>query len=368
MSWAVRLCGGLLATICSCGWSGLASGQPELDGEVPHVDSELCGDGPDAQAFVAALRVELSTGPQLRRSELTAAKSQGEPAEAAGETGPRLSECNVSAGRIELTRGARVVAIDVSDVPPLARPRTAAVAVAETLRYWRVGETTAASSARPAEPRGTTTAPSRPLFHGAPEGSLTNTPERAALTTDARLEAAAPARRGRWFDVGVALRGMAFGGGQTLAWGTSAYVGWRPLRALRAELRASYLTARDDSSLGTARLHAVPLAAALEFTWKPTSRAAEQLETRAGLSIEGWPAWVVVDSSYGFDEPGAQAWALLLDAHALLALGLTRDWALSLGAALSTDLRGVHLQAGGEGGFSLYGIGAGLQLGVERWF
>lgn len=57
---------------------------------------------------------------------------------------------------------------------------------------------------------------------------------------------------------------------------------------------------------------------------------------------------------------------LLADVHATLVSSLHDEWLLLTSIALSKDLFGVRLKAGGEDGFSLAGIAVGARIGIGR--
>jgi hypothetical protein len=255
-----------------------------------------------------------------------------------------LTLCDITAGHVEVVRNGKTTHIDVSDVPELARPRTAAVAVAETLRWWTdqpEGE------ARTAGTRVSSPPSAEPDASTAPAP----TPEKLAP-----------------FGADLGLRAMALGPQRSLFWGVSAHGFYRPQRWFRASVGASYLTSSADSTLGSLRVHVLGASAALDATFARTHPQPFPVEARLGIGAEWLDVTAVARSDYGYDEPHSHAWALLADGHVAVATPLQRVWFLSFTLAAVRDLRGLVLQAGGEDIISLYGWGVNSEVRVERAF
>jgi len=290
------------------------------------LDTRSCVPGPLSDAFLEALRVELAAD------------------ELATSPPARLTLCDIAAGHVQVVRSGKTTHIDVSDVPELARPRTAAVAVAETLRWWTD------------QPQGEADAPGEQLPRS-PSGE----------PNASRAPAVAPEELGP-FGVDLGLRAMALGPERTLFWGAAVHGFFRPHRWFRATLGAGYLTSSADSELGSLRVHVLDASGALDVTLARTHPEPFPVEARLGIGAEWLDVTAVAKSDYGFDEPHSHAWALLADGHVAVAMPLQRVWFLSFNLAAVKDLRGVVLQAGGEDVVSLYGWGVSSELRVERPF
>jgi hypothetical protein len=299
------------------------------------VDAQACDASDSTQAFLHALAVELAA------QQFTPSRADPWPA--------RLSVCEVSLGRVEVSRGQRSTLIDVSDVHELARPRTAAVAVAETLRWW--DETTVSRQSIVAQV---------PSLH-------------AVVPPSSRLPAAPPAgisgqataaSESGTMDSGLGVRTLLLGPQQSLYWGFTGHLGYLPWPLIRTQLAVAYLTTADESSLGRARLHVLAISGALELAFG----GAPSMQLRVGVAGEWLRARAIISSEYGFDEPSKTVWAALTDVHATLAAPIARNWAFDWSAMLVKDVRGVALRAGGEQGISLHGWGVSSSVEVERAF
>ena len=290
------------------------------------VNTQACAPGALTDTFLEALAVELA-------------------ADGADASLPAtLQRCDIAAGLVDVARDGKTAHIDVSDVPELARPRTAAVAVAETLRWW-----TDQPANEPPEPR-TEVAAALGSSPAAPPVPAPSAPEQ-------------PAR----FGMDLGLRGMALGPRRSLFWGISVDGAYRPLGWLRASVGVSYLTTAADPALGAIRVHALGGSGALDLI-AGRARPQPAVEARLGIGAEWLGAMVVAKSAFGYDEPPTRAWALLADAHAALATPIHRAWSLSFAVAAVKDLRGVAFQAGGEESISLYGWGVASEARIERAF
>lgn len=341
-------------------------GKAEPAETMPRLDARRCGGGEEARVFLAALRVELAVLP-VRVATLgrDATLDMGHAGAAEPDDVVHLSECQIRDGYVALTLGEETVSIDVTDVPPLARPRTAAVAVAETVRvlFERPGQVTSAVHTTPTQ---------APTDEPSPASVDTSaTPPKEPLPSLERSDAPPPTQAADeatlpW-EAGAALRVALLGPQQTVAWGATLSTGFRVSSRMRVELRTGYLTAGDEFAAGQARLHAAPVGMAAELTLGDATQGARP-EVRLGAGIEALPVWVVVDSAYGFDEPAVFAFALWLDVRAAVVFELASEWTMSTGMIAAKDLQGVRLRATGEDGFSLYGLGLGFQSGVQRRF
>lgn len=293
------------------------------------VDVAACEPGHDIDAFVQMLRVE-ATGAEVAR-----------PPGAA----PFLSHCDLGAGRAVLQVGEQSVTLDVGDVPRPARFRTLAVAVIETLRNWPI-DAEYANDAEPAPPVATDTGK-----------SVKPVPARvapAAASSSPTVPSSSPA-----WALSLALEGQVLGPALSASWGGALGLrrAWPNAWAIVAV--SGYQTAVDDSALGSARAHLIPLGAFIERRWGSSA------ELRVGLG--GLWTYVIVDadSRWGLDEPRRRTYWGGLGLQTTLAVPAEQGWAVLVGTDLLWAARGANLTAGAEPGFTYYGLGAGLRVGVE---
>ncbi len=307
-----------------------------------------CGNSEQALAFVSALSVELETRPIPEQHVAT------------------FAVCDIASGHVELSMAGRNAQIDVSDVPQLARPRTAAVAVAETLRWWSSAdsvhdESRSRSTIRDAPTDHVPIYPApivepRPVEHEPPPPpSPSADSSRAAAGVDA-------------LDLSLGTRWLVMGPERTLLWGPDLRFGWCPFGFARVEAGVGYIRGVDTSVLGDAELHALSYRLSIEVAFAQAPQWPSALQAHVGVGLEGLSVTTVASSQFGFDERGADAWVLLLDVHGTIVAALHEHWRLSLSGSAYKDVVGAHLQAGGKEGFTLFGLGGGLRLGMGREF
>lgn len=297
---------------------------------------ENCGDTPEADHFIEALRVELSTAP-FTASDLTATKAHS---------------CDPERGVVHIALSERQLTLDVSDVPPQARPRTLAVAFAETLRLPSLPSPAPVSPPPPSTQPPSTQQPS--TYKTPTPLSPARKHEKPPNLVDA------PERKPR-FQVPVSLRALIVGPEQTIAVGANLGLSLTPTPGLSMGAHVGYLTAHHRSALGEARLHGGALEGAVDLTLlRPSAHSTVDLGVHAAV----YRAWVLVQSAWGFDEPVVGAWFALWGLHASLSTVLNNHVRVFTRIGGVKDLRGVSLIAGGGKAMSFYGFGAEVRLGA----
>lgn len=329
----VRRAIGSWAMTCGLGASAFAQAQgapstPEL------VDVTACGPGTEVQEFVKLLRVEAS-----------GAEPAIDPA-----ANPALSHCNLGVGRVVLAVGKVAVTLDVGDVPEPARFRTLAVAVVETLRNWPLETGRADETATP----GTVDEP------GVGDPAIATTPAPAVVADPAPVVPVTPSPNPRLdWGASVTLDGQVFGPELSTSWGGTFGLRRAWSNALAAVVVLGYQSATAESELGSARAHLIPLGAFVERRWGTVT------ELRLGVGGRWTYVLVDADSRWGLVEPRRKTYWGGLGLQTTLAVPAAPGWVVLVGGELLWALRGAKLTAGTEPGFSYYGLGAGLRVGVE---
>lgn len=305
----------------------------ELEAFLAHTQT-ICGHAPRARRFSAAVRVELSTGTFTQPDAAIT----------------HLVRCNVDQGVLTLRLQSRELTLDVSDVPPSARARTLAVALAETLRLPPTE--TAAASLPPADVHSFQPSKADNLLTQVPPPDA---PRRSSI------DVAPPKTQAAGWQLPVTLRALALGPRRTLAWGATLGASQELFEGVRVGAHLGYLTAHDRSALGDARMHAVSIEGTIALrVVRPTPNTTLDVGASAAL----YEAVVVVDSAWGVDEPDANAWFALWGLHAELSTAVGKDLRLLTHLRAVKDIAGRRLRAGGHEAMSFYGIGAELRLGA----
>lgn len=303
-----------------------------------------CGPTPAAQSFVSALDVELSTFEFVADPSL------------------QVVSCHVETGQLILEWAGHKFTLDVSDVPLAARPRTLAVALAETLRLppsEGTAEATAAASATAL----TDGSGSEPLVSPARDASapLSTAPSSAPVQPP-KLTSPTPELDACAWQTPFMLRGLVMGPAQTLALGGTLGASFTPIPWLRLGSQVGYLTAHDRSVYGEARLHAATLEATLDATVLRPGRGST---LTVGVGATAVRALVLVDSAWGVNERDVAAWFALWSMSAGLTTAISDDVNLLTSVSAIKDLVGRRFEAGGRDALSFYGFGAELRLGMS---
>lgn len=282
------------------------------------LDVATCEPGPDREVFVELMQLELA-GEAMAGSGLA-----------------RLKECNLPRGEVTLQSGDAVVPVSVSDAPQEVRMRVLVVALVQTLHAVRTGEWAAEVI---------------PQRQPEPQSTPTESPSaRGAEVRDAPL--------GTWGLEAGALVSI-WGPESSTAFGASMGVYRRVFSSWRLGAAMGYLTASDESNMGLARVHIVPLALRVEGEWGSNPAF------RLGLGAQWSAVFVETQSRWGVEEASAMHSFAAGEVRTTVVIPVSRGVALTLGADVVTSFSGLELSAGAEPGFSFYGVGGQVRCGAE---
>lgn len=298
---------------------------------------EVCGESRDAQAFTAALGVELSAVTWTQPPAV------------------RTLACDASLGTLRVLLGEQAVTLDVSDVPQTAKARTLAVAFAETLRMPSNPPPDFTPSSAKSE-----TAPS-PNVHQ--QATPSRQPDVTARDVPNTTIVGEPEDyRGM---LAVAARARVVGPQTTLAWGPVFGATVPIVPALALGVNVGYLTSHHRSALGQARLHAVAFEGNVAVTvWHPSQGTTFDI----GANIAALRATVVVDSAWDLAEPDLHTWFGQWSILARWTTAISEHVRVFTELGLLKEVVGLSLRAGGERAMSFYGWGVDLHVGAAYGF